>query len=62
MLTELEKHIKSIANLKVNAETQLSKEMSKMSEKDKQIFTQLKALADKGDINGINEIISKCYK
>ena len=62
MLKELEKHIKGIVNIKANAEANLAKEMAKMSEKDREIFKQLKVLADKGDIKGVNEIIEKCYK
>jgi len=62
MFKELENNIKNISKFVSDAEKNLDSEISKMSDKDKQIFLSLKDLAKQGKIAEIKDIINKCYK
>ena len=62
MFIEIEEYLKNMTNFVKTTEIKLDKEIEKLSEKDKAIFMQLKALAKQGKIDEINKTIAQCYK
>jgi hypothetical protein len=62
MIEQILKDIEKMQKQVDKARIVLDKEMKKMSEKDREIFIELKRLAEEGSIEQVKNIINKCYK